>query len=365
MRKKSMDYALLIATVILVAFGILMVFSASYYYAETKFSDGLYFFKKQILGAVVGFVAMIVLSFFDYKKLKKFRYIGLIIAIGLLAVVLVKGVGVNLNGSSRWLSIAGFSVQPSEIAKFALILFFAANMADKKDKMQTFKYGIFPYLLVLGIVCGLLYLQPNFSAIVCIALMGFVMMWVGGAKRLHLSLIAGAGAVGGTALMMAKSYRMDRIFAFLNPWQYASDEGYQLIQSLYAIGASGLFGCGIGNSRQKFLYLPYGESDFIFSIITEEIGFIGAIALILVFVFLIWRGIKIALKAPDLFGTLLATGIVSIIGIQVLVHIAVVTGSIPPTGVTLPFISAGNSSLMIFMASIGILLNISRQCEKG
>lgn len=363
MKKKSMDYVVFILTLLLVIFGILMVFSASFYNAEKKYDDGLYFFKKQIFGAVLGLVAMILLSLFDYHKLKHFRYIGIIAAVLLLSAVLIPGVGKNLNGSSRWLVIGGFSIQPSEIAKFAIILLFASTMADAKEKMLSFKRGVLPYIAVMGIVCVLLYLQPNFSAIVCIAALCVIMMLVGGAKISHLAGVSVVGMAAGAFLVFQKSYRMDRILAFTDPWKYATDEGYQLVQSLYAIGAAGLFGCGIGNSKQKYLYLPYGESDFIFSIICEEIGVIGAVALIAVFGFLIWRGIKIALQAPDMFGTLLGTGIIAIIAIQVIIHILVVTGSMPPTGVTLPFISAGNSSLMMFMAAIGILLNISRQRE--
>jgi cell division protein FtsW len=360
---RSIDFSILILTIALVLFGIVMVFSASFYYAEQRYHDQYFFFKKQIIGAVVGLACMLFLTFFDYKKMAKFRYPMLIISIALLGAVLVPGVGQKLNGSARWIPLPGFNLQPVEVVKLALIVFMAANMAGKKEKMKKFKFGVFPYLLIMGIICGLLLLQPNFSAVISIVLLTFILMFVGGANILHLGVIGGSGAAALYLLLFTQDYRQNRILAFLDPWKYPQEQGYQLIQSLYAIGSGGLFGVGFGNSRQKFLFLPYGESDFIFSIITEELGFIGAVCVIAVFALLIWRGIRVAMRAPDMFGTLVAGGIVSIIAIQVLMNIAVVTGTIPPTGVSLPFLSHGSSSLVIFMSSIGVLLNISKQCN--
>ncbi len=363
-RKRTMDYAILITTLILVCFGVIMVFSASYYLAESSSmynNDGLYFFKKQIFGAVLGLIGMIGFSFFNYRYLAKLKYPLIIVALVLLAVVLVPGVGQDINGSSRWIIIAGQSVQPSEITKFALIVFVAATISVNKERMNTFRYGMMPSLLITGIACVLILLQPNFSAIVCIFLTVMIMLFVGGAKGWHMGVLMGAGLAGGLLVMQMRDYRVNRVISFLDPWQYSDSLGYQVIQSLYAIGAGSFFGRGLGNARQKLLYLPYGQSDFIFSIIVEELGFLGAIILIGLFAFLIYRGIKVATRAPDLFGTCLATGIVTIIAIQVCVNIAVVTSSIPPTGVSLPFISYGSSSLVIFMCMIGILLNISKQ----
>lgn len=365
-QKKSMDYSILITTIILVAFGVIMVFSSSYYVAESSSAynnDGLYFFKKQIVGAVVGLIGMIACSFINYRLFAKLKYPLLIIAAVLLVAVLIPGVGQDINGSSRWILIAGQSVQPSEITKFALVVFVAATISINKDRMKTFRYGMVPSLLVTGILCILIYRQPNFSAIVCIFVMVMVMLFVGGVNGLHMGLLTGGGLAAGFAMMFMQNYRVDRVVSFLDPWQYADSKGYQVIQSLYAIGAGGFFGRGLGNSQQKLLYLPYVQSDFIFSVIVEELGFLGALVLIGLFTFLIYRGIKVATKAPDLFGSALATGIISIIAIQVCVNIAVVTSSIPPTGVSLPFISYGSSSLVIFMCMIGILLNISRQSK--
>ena len=366
MQKKSFDYSILITTIILVSFGVIMVFSASYYVAESSSAynnDGLHFFKKQLLGAVVGLVGMIGFSFFNYKLLAKFKYVLLVIAAVLLTAVLIPGVGQEINGSSRWIIIAGQSVQPSEITKFALVVFVAATISVNKDRMKSFRFGMLPSLVVTGVLCILIYRQPNFSAIVCIFATVMVMLFIGGANGLHMGLLTGGGLAAGFGMMFLQNYRVDRVISFLDPWQYADSKGYQVIQSLYAIGAGGFFGRGLGNSQQKLLYLPYGQSDFIFSVIVEELGFLGAFVLIGLFAFLIYRGIKVATKAPDLFGSSLATGIIAIIAIQVCVNIAVVTSSIPPTGVSLPFISYGSSSLVIFMCMIGILLNISRQSK--
>jgi cell division protein FtsW len=237
----------------------------------------------------------------------------------------------------------------------------AAGISINTEKMKQFKYGMLPYLVLLGITGVLLFLQPNFSAIITIALLMFVMMLVGGVKLSHFALTGAAGLGAGVVGMIATEYRMDRIFAFLDPWGNASDKSYQLIQSLYSIGSGGLFGLGLGNSRQKYLFLPYRESDTIFAIITEELGFVGAMLVLIAFGFLIWRGVRIALRAPNTFSMLLATVITALIAIQAFINIGVVTGSVPPTGVSLPFISAGRTSLIVFMGCIGVLLNISRQ----
>lgn len=363
LQKGSIDYSLLIVTLILVAYGLIMVFSASYYMAQSSANydyDGLALFKKQLIGAAIGIAAMIFLMFFDYKKLFKLRYVFLVIA-GVFLVVVLTSAGDKINGSSRWIRLAGISIQPAEIAKFALIVFIAASVYINRKRMDTFRFGIVPTLIMLLPICLLLYFQPNYSAIIVLCAMSFIMVFVGGVKGWHLAAIGGVGAVSIIVLMMQRSYRVARVTSFMDPWQNPTGDGYQVIQSLYGIGSGGLFGQGIGNGTQKLSWLPYGESDFIFSIITEELGLIGAVVLLALFIFLIYRGIKAAATAPDLFGTMTATGIVALIGLQVIVNVGVVTASLPPTGVSLPFISYGSSSLIIFMGMIGILLNISRQ----
>ena len=361
---KEIDFVTFAIVLALVCFGLVMVFSSSYYYADKKFGDGTYYFKKQVIGAIIGLVAMGVLANFDYHKLEKLKWPAIIIAVGLLAAVLIPGIGQNKNEASRWLDIAGVSVQPSEIAKFAVILFMSATMSKNQKYMKKFTVGVLPNLILLGLVCGLIILQPNLSTVISICLLGFVMMYAGGCRMRQLIPLAVMAVVAMVALMIIAPYRMQRYQVFLDPWADPLGDGYQLIQSLYAIGGGGLFGTGLGFSRQKLLFLPYGESDFIFSVIAEELGFVGVVALIALFVLLVWRGIKIALTARDQFGALLATGVVSIIAIQAIIHIGVATGSMPPTGVSLPFISAGLSSLIIFMASIGVLLNVSRYSKQ-
>ncbi len=368
MKKGVIDYSLLIVTLLLVVFGLLMIFSSSYYMAQSSKTyeyDGLALFKKQLLGAAIGLVGMVFFAFFDYKRLIKMKYFFLLFAIIMLVLVFIPGLGVNMNGSSRWIRFPGMpSIQPAEIAKFSMIIFTAATIYVNRNRMDTFRYGIMPNLVVLLVICGLLFLQPNYSAIILMCVLVFVMIFVGGAKWWHLAVLGGAGGLVGFVLMMTESYRVARLNTFADPFANPTGDGWQIIQSLYGIGAGGVFGQGLGNGRQKYLWLPYGESDFIFSITTEELGFIGAVVLILLFAFLVYRGIKIAATAPDLFGTMLATGITTMIGVQVILNIGVVTASIPATGVPLPFISYGNWSLMIFMCMIGILLNISKQARR-
>lgn len=361
MKRKPVDFPILLTTVILVAFGIVMVFSASFYYSADRWGDGLYFFKRQCLWAVVGFTGMFIASRFDYTRLQKFSRIFLLISIALLVLVLF--IGEERNNAKRWLGIGSFSIQPAEIAKFAMILFISDTIARSKGGIRKFFKGVLPILLVTGLVFVLIMEQPNFSTAGSIVMLAFIMLFVGGAKLWHLFLLMAAGAAGAVALTLSADYRLDRLTAFLDPWSDPKDSGWQLIQSLYSLGSGGLFGLGLAQSRQKYLYLPYPETDFIFAIIGEELGFIGATFLILLYLVLIWRGIRVALTAPDLFGSLLAAGIISMIAIQVVINIAVVTASMPPTGLPLPFISYGGSSLAIFMTSIGVLLNISRHCK--
>lgn len=366
MKKRSVDYFLLIITLIIVAYGLIMVFSASYYTGGVREGDVLFYFKRQLIGAIAGIICMIFLANFDYHKFEKAKYVLLIIAIAMLAAVFIPGLSKGeVNGSSRWLYIRGIglTIQPSEVAKAALIIFIASVISRNQKYIGTFRYGILPVLIVTGVVCGFLILQPNFSAVVCICIMAFIMMIVGGAKWRHLGALIGIGGGAGFAMMISQSYRLKRVETLADPWKDPTGDGYQIIQSLYGIGGGGFFGRGLGNSRQKLLFLPYSESDFIFSIIVEELGFLGAFALIALFVLLAYRGIKTAIKAPDMFGTMIATGIVSIISIQVLINIGVATSTFPATGVSLPFVSYGSSSLLVFLAMMGILLNISRQSK--
>lgn len=355
--KTGFDFGFLFTVILLLALGLLMVFSASYPYAYYYFEDGLYFIKKQLLWAAIGTGAMIFTANYPYQKYKKLAFPILIVTGILLLAVLA--VGINLNGAKRWLGVGGFTFQPSEVAKLGLVIYFAASLAQIKDKIKKFNYLI-RYFLVMGVFMGLLLLEPHFSVCLIIGLTLVIMLLVSGAKMSHFCLLGVPFGVLGAAVAIMEPYRLKRLTTFLDPFADPLGSGWQIIQSLYAIGSGGLFGVGFGNSRQKFMYISEPQNDFIFSIICEELGLIGALAILTLFAVLFWRGMKIAVSAPDSFGSLLVTGIIALIGVQVVLNIAVVTSSIPTTGIPLPFFSAGGSSLVFIMAAMGIILNVSK-----
>ena len=344
----------------LVVFGCVMVYSASSYSAQYKYGNQYFFLWKQLFGVVLGLFAMGVLAFVDYHILLKFRYVIFAISIVFLVLVFVPGFGVKSFGASRWVNLFGLSIQPSELAKFALVLMLAAYLSKNHDKIKSFKGLLYPFA-VAGILCVLVIIEPSMSVTMCLALVTMFMLIVGGMSKKHTMLFSSIAAVCVPLLIVAEPYRLKRLFAFLDPWASPLGEGFQLIQSLYGLGNGGLFGVGLFNSRQKYLFLPFAESDFIFSIIGEEIGFVGALCLLGVFAMLVFAIFKIALNAKDRFGSLLACGVGLVIGVQTLLNVAVVTGSIPPTGLPLPFISAGSTSLMVFMSMIGIVQNVHKQ----
>ncbi len=346
----------------LTIFGCIMVYSASSYSAQYHYGNQYFFLYKQIFGVVIGIALMLILSFVDYHKLKKFKWALAIISAVLLVLVFVPGIGTESYGAKRWISLLGFSLQPSEIAKFALVIFCAAYLSDNHDKIKTLK-GLLPVLGVAGLLCLLVILEPSMSVTMCLAFTTFFMLIIGGITKKHTILFSIPAAATVPVLIILEPYRLKRLFAFINPWASPQGEGFQLIQSLYGLGSGGWFGVGLFNSRQKYLFLPFAESDFIFSVIGEELGLVGCILLIAVFALLIWLLIKIALNAPDRFGALLVAGIAFVIGVQIILNIAVVTGSIPPTGLPLPFISSGGTSVMMFMAGIGICLNVAKQSK--
>lgn len=360
-KRQHVDYAILLTVTLMCAFGLVMVFSASYYYAQNTSStnfDGYFYIRKQAVYLGIGYPVMILLSFFDYRRLEKYKVVGIIVSIVLLLAVLV--FGRETNGAKRWLVIAGQSIQPSEIAKFGMMLYMCAFMSKKHEVMHTFKYGMLPMLLVIGVICGLVMLQPNMSMAVIMGMMGYALLYIGGCngKQLIILLVVFVGLF--LLLAIIEPYRVARLTSFTDPWQDPLGTGYQLIQSYYAIGSGGMMGRGLNNSRQKLLFMTYGESDFIFSIVCEELGFIGGLVIMAAYGFIIYRGIRIALRCRDRFGSLLAAGITIVFAIQVFVNIGVVTGTFPTTGQALPFISAGGSSMVIFLAAMGVLLSISR-----
>ena len=346
----------------LVVFGCVMVYSASSYSAQYHYGNEFFFLFKQIIGMVLGVAALIFFSLIDYHLLKKFRYWALGVSVVLLVLVFVPGFGVKSFGASRWVNLFGVSIQPSEITKFALVLFLSSYLSDKHEKVKTFK-GLLPTLFVSGVLCVLVIIEPSMSVTMCLGFVTLFMLIIGGMSKKHSILFSSLAGCAVPVLIFAEPYRIKRLFAFVNPWATPQGEGFQLIQSLYGLGNGGWFGTGIFKSRQKFLFLPFAESDFIFAIIGEEIGLVGAVALLLIYGMLVFSIIKIGLGAKDRFGCLLACGIAVVIAVQTLLNVAVVTGSIPPTGLPLPFISAGSTSLVVFMSAVGVVLNISKQSK--
>lgn len=358
-RRKG-DFSLLFSVILLSVIGTVFIYSASRYSALSTYNDSLYFVKKQIIGILLGIAAMIFTSFYNYNKLKKFTIPVSIVAVVLLCLVFVPGIGVENYGAKRWIGFGGFTLQPSEIAKFALILFTASYVSSNPDKIKTF-VGILPVLVFGGIICLLIILEPNMSITICTVLLMFGLLFAAGMKIKHFAFLIIPAFLGGVALIFLEPYRINRLLAFIDPWSNPKGEGYQLLQSLYALGSGGWFGVGLFNSRQKYAFLPFAESDFILSVIGEEIGFVGIIFFFALLIFIIVKGIIIASKAENVFGFILATGITLIFGIQVIINALVVTGSIPPTGLPLPLVSSGNTSIIIFMAEMGVLFNISKK----
>ena len=358
------DVPLVIVTFVLIAFGVLMVYSAGSYTGKRIYGTEFYYVYKQLMGAGLGAAAMFLFSRVDYHILHKLRYVILVVSVALLAIVFIPGVGITNYGARRWINLPFFTIQASEISKFGFIVFAAAYIGSHENRVTTFK-GILPVIAVGGIICLLIILEPNMSVTICMALLMIVMLFLGGAKIKHLLMIIIPLVALAVVLILIEPYRFARLMAFLDPWESPLEEGYQLIQSYYGLGAGGFFGVGLFNSRQKYLFLPFAESDFIFSVIGEEFGLFGCMLVMVGYLFIIRRALKIAMGAPDRFGSLLASGIAAIIAIQVMVNIAVVTGSIPPTGLPLPFISSGSSGLIVFMSGIGVLNNIKRRSHKS
>jgi len=340
-----------------------MVYSASAVWADYKFNDSFYFAKRQILFAVVGIVAMFVVMNIDYWTWRKFAVALLIFCFILLILVLIPGIGTVRNGSRSWIGVGAFSIQPSEFMKLAMIAFLAKFLSENQKKVTSLKQGLIPSLALVFLAFGLIMLQPDLGTGTVMVGTCLVMIFIAGAKISHFIGLGVLGIIGFIGLIASAPYRIQRITSFLDPWQDPQGSGFQIIQSLYAIGPGGLLGLGLGQSRQKFFYLPEPQTDFIFAILAEELGFIGGTFVLLLFALLLWRGIRIALGAPDLFGSLLAVGIVAMIAIQVMINIGVVTGLMPVTGITLPFLSYGGSSLTLMLLAVGVLLNVSRYAK--
>lgn len=358
-KKKAGDFPLLICVFLMACFGCLMIYSASSYTAEVQYGDSLYFVKKQIIGVVLGAAAMVGTSFLPYQKLIKLKFPGVIIAVILLALVFVPGVGITNYGATRWIGFGGVTIQPSEIAKYAFALFAAAYFAKNHEKVKTVK-GVLPVLAVGILFCLLIIIEPNMSITMCVGLLMLSVIFLSGTNLKTFLFVLIPFAVAVPVLIILEPYRLQRLNAFIDPWASPKGEGYQLIQSLYALGNGGFFGKGLFNSTQKYRFLPFAESDFILAVMGEELGFFGLLLFFLCCGFIIYRGIKIAINCKNRFGFLLASGFTLVYGIQVVINALVVSGAIPPTGLPLPLISSGNTSLIITMASMGVLFNVSR-----
>ncbi len=357
--KKTGDVPLLICVVFMACFGCIMIYSASSYTAEVQYGDSLYFVKKQLIGVFLGIAAMVGTCFLPYGKLTKLKIPAIIVSVILLALVFVPGVGITNYGATRWIGFGGVTLQPSEIAKYAFALFSAAYFAKNHEKVKTVK-GVLPVLGVGIFFCVLIIIEPNMSITMCVGLLMLGIIFLSGTNLKTFLVILVPFAVAVPVLIILEPYRLQRLSAFIDPWASPKDEGYQLIQSLYALGNGGIFGRGLFNSTQKYRFLPFAESDFILAITGEELGYVGLLIFFAACGFIVYRGFKIAKNCKDRFGFLLAAGFTLVYGIQVAINALVVSGTIPPTGLPLPLISSGNTSLIITMASMGVLYNISK-----
>ena len=360
-RRNPVDGMLVMVLILLLATGLLVLFSATYYTSQDK-ANPLAEVERQLFGIALGTVACVITSRIPYRFWKDTWVViaGLGISLVLLTLVIIPGVGVYINGSRRWLSIAGVSFQPSEFAKFAVVLYMAATLTYRGKGIRSLIFGIVPVLLVPGVVFLLILQQPNLSTAGSILIVSLVMIIIAGAKWRHILMMMVGGLALGSFYAWSEPYRRRRLLSFRNPFAMMSDEGYQLSQSLIAFGSGGVFGMGLGKGRQKYAYLPYPESDFIFAIVGEDFGLVGCLVVIALFVCLLLAGMRIAMNCRDKFGALLAAGITVSITVQAFLNMGVVVGILPTTGLPLPFFSAGGTSISITMAAVGILMNISR-----
>ncbi len=354
----SYDLKLLFPVLFLVGTGVVMVYSASSALAMKRFGTEYFFLKKQAVFALVGLLALVVSRHFPYRFYRPLTYPVLVVAIGALVAIQVTGWGASVGGSARWLRFSDISFQPSEFARFAIIIFLAYSMNKKGEKLKDLYIGFLPHVLVLGTFTTLIILQPDFGSVVIMGAITWMMLFVGGARIRHLLTGLLILLPFLYFFMITAEYRLKRILSFLNPWHYASDEGYQIIHSMMAFGTGGIWGSGIGKGFQKLFYLPEPHTDFIFSVIGEELGLLGVLTILGLYALILWRGILIARNATETFGCFLAFGLTLAIGLQVCINMGVTLGLLPTKGLTLPFLSYGGTSLLMNMASIGVLMNI-------
>ncbi len=365
MEQKPIDYPLLIITLLLMAVGVMMVYSSSAIFAQERFHDSLYFLKRNIVFMAASLVLLVVAMRVDYHLYYKLTYPLLFLTLALLALTFIPGLGHKAGGAQRWIGLAGFTLQPAELAKWAVIVFMAYSLAKKKDKIKSFTIGFLPAVSIVGLILCLILLQKDLGTAFVIAVVVLLMFFIGGTRLSYLA----AGFLAAIPLLyfliFSVDYRRRRILAFLDPWAHQREEGFQIIQSYVAFNSGGLTGVGLGQGKQKLFYLPAAHTDFIFSVLGEELGLVGVFVVLGLFIFLMFRGIRIAFKAPDLFGTYLAIGITALITTQALINFGVVMGLLPTKGLPLPFISHGGTALMVMAVLVGILLNISSQTQNN
>ena len=352
------DRQLLFSVLLLVGIGIVMVYSASSAVALDKYDNGYFFLKKQAVSSFIGILALVICSHIPFRLYRVLTYPLLLFALGLLGAVLFSGFGVTAGGSQRWLQLGPLSFQPAEAARLSLIIYLAYSLSKKQDALHIFQVSFVPHLIVLLLFTVLLLLQPDFGSVMIFCALTWIMMFIGGVPLRYLITTLSALLPAVIYLLIREPYRIRRLISFMDPWQYPSGEGYQMIHSLMAFGTGGLWGTGIGQGYQKLFYLPEPHTDFIFSVIGEELGFWGVMVILCLYAVILWRGLRIGYECRDLFGMLMAVGITLALALQVSINMGVTLGLLPTKGLTLPFLSYGGTSLVINMACIGILMNI-------
>lgn len=365
MYNKSLTQSvILFVPVVLLGLGMLMIYSASSISAADRFHDSMYFLKRQAVFGLLGICCMLVMMRVPYEFFKRCAYPFWILTLGLLSLLLIPGMGTKVGGAVRWLPVGPLSFQPAELAKLSVVILLAYSLAKKEhERIKEFSIGVLPHLLLVLPLCLLIMLQPDFGTCMMIVALLFVMLFAAGIRK---RFVLGLGAIGAAAagmLIATKGYRLERLVTFLDPWKDSTGSGFQIVQSFLAFGSGGIFGTGIGRGTQKLLYLPEPHTDFILSVIGEELGYIGVLFVIALFVTIIACGIKIAMNSYDLFGTYLALGIIVLIGLQSIINMGVVMGLLPTKGMPLPFLSYGGTALVVNMSCMGILLSISGQCH--
>ncbi|HRZ87197.1 MAG TPA: putative lipid II flippase FtsW [bacterium] len=355
---------LFIIMIVLLCVGIVMIYSTSAIFADVRYGSNYYFLKRQLLWLALGLAGFFTFSQIDYHRFRGLSRVGIVVSLVLLAAVFIPHVGRGAGGAKRWISLGFFSFQPSEIAKYATIIFLADYLDRKQSTIGLFFKGFIPPCMVLGAVLVMIVAQPDLGTVIAIALVSLILFFIGRVRIAHILTMILGSLPALYVLLFRVEWRRKRLLAFLDPWKDPQGSGFQIIQSFIALGSGGLFGVGLGQSRQKLFYLPEAHTDFIFSIIGEELGLVGTLAVVVLFILFLYLGARIVLRAADYFGQLLSAGIVSMITLQTIVNVSVVTGSIPTKGLPLPYISFGGSSLLLIMTATGVLMNVAKQAGK-